>query len=66
MISRGLDRYKRILGLLPRDETAMLVHKHLKMAPQVLHQNRVKFPKTFYCIVMYTNMAAVTSDENPQ
>ena len=31
---------------------------------RILHNNRVKFPKDFFSIVLYTNMAAMTSSEN--
>ena len=30
----------------------------------VLRYNRIKFPKDFFSIVLYSNMAAVTSGEN--
>ena len=33
---------------------------------RILHNNRVKFPKDFFSIVLYTNMAAMTSSENHQ
>ena len=32
------------------------------MPQQVLHKNRVKFPKDFFAFVLSTNMPAVTSD----
>ena len=31
---------------------------------RILHNNRVKFSKDFFSIVLYTNMAAMTSSEN--
>ena len=31
---------------------------------RILHNNRVKFPKDFFSIVLCTNMAAMTSSEN--
>ena len=37
--------FQTILALHPRDETAILVYKQQKMAPNVLHNNSVKFPK---------------------
>ena len=42
-----------ILGLRPRDETAMSVYKTIENGPQVLHKNRVKFPKaiSLHCSV---------------
>ena len=40
----------------------MLVPKQYKTVAQVLHNNRVKFPKDLFAIVLSTNMAAVTSD----
>ena len=44
-------RLQRILGFHPRDETAIIWCTK---------------QKTFYSIVLYINMAAVTSDETPQ
>ena len=41
----------------------MLVPKEWKNVAQVLHNNRVKFPKDFFAIVLSINMAAVTSGE---
>ena len=41
----------------------MLVYKTMAMA-QVLHNNRIKFPKDIFALVLYTNMAAVISREN--
>ena len=38
--------------------------KQWQNVPQVLHNNRSKSQKTFFAIVLYTNMAAVTSHEN--
>ena len=52
-----------ILGFHSCDETAMLVYKTMAMA-QVLHNNRIKFPKDIFALVLYTNMAAVISREN--
>ena len=45
-----------------REKTAMLVPKQLKNVAQVLRNNRVKFLKGFFAIVLPTNMAVVTSD----
>ena len=50
-----------ILGFHSCDETAMLVYKTMA---QVLHNNRIKFPKDIFALVLYTNMAAVISREN--
>ena len=36
---------KQILDLHPRDGTAMLVFQTIENGPQILHNNRVKFPK---------------------
>ena len=52
-----------ILDFHSCDETAMLVYKTMAMA-QVLHNNRIKFPKDIFAPVLYTNMAAVISREN--
>ena len=45
----------------------MLVYKNNRKWPNkfciIIKPNS---QKTFYCIVLYTNMAAVKSDENPQ
>ena len=38
--------------------------KQWENVAHVLHNNRIKFPKDFLAIVLYTNMAAVTSHEN--
>ena len=50
-----------ILGFHSCDETAMLVYKTMA---QVLHNNRIKFPKDIFALVLYTNMATVISREN--
>ena len=38
--------------------------KQWENVAQVLHNNIIKFPKDFFTIVLYTNMAAVMSHEN--
>ena len=50
------------LALQAHGKKAMLVPKQWKNVAQVLHNNRVKFPKDFFAIVLSTNMAAVMSD----
>ena len=40
--------------------------KQWQNVAQVLHNNRTKFPKDFFHHVLYTNMAAVTSDANQE
>ena len=40
--------------------------KQWQNVAQVLHNNRIKFPKDFSAIVLYTNMAAVTSAANQE
>ena len=56
-----------ILGFHPRDETAMLLYKTIKNGSTssciIIVSN---FQKTFCTITLYTKMATVTSDENPQ
>ena len=56
-----------ILGFHPCDETAMLVFKTIENGSTnfciIAGSNS---QKTFYSLVLYTNMAAMTSDENPQ
>ena len=53
-----------MLGFYPRDETAMLVYKTIENCSTssciIIESNS---QETFYSIVLYTNMAAVTSDE---
>ena len=51
-------------GFQSRDETAVLVHKTIANYGSCLHYNGVKFQKDFFFIVLCTNMAAATSDEN--
>ena len=38
--------------------------KQQQIMARILHNNRVKFPKDFFSIVLSTNMAAMTSSEN--
>ena len=38
--------------------------KHWQNVTQVLHNDRIKFPKDFFRYCLYTNIAAVTSPEN--
>ena len=38
--------------------------KQWQNVAQVLHNSRIKFQKTSFAVVLYTNMAAVTSREN--
>ena len=47
-----------ILWLLSRDKTAMLVPKQYEIVPRVLRNNRVKFTKDFFAIVLSINLAA--------
>ena len=60
-----------------RDRKKFLVFTHMMRQPcwctqqwqnvaQNLHDNKVKFPKEFFAIVLCINMAAVTSRENPE
>ena len=49
---------------LPRSFASGPLTAEAEMAPHSLYNNRVKFLKDIYCIVLYTNMAAVTSDAN--
>ena len=50
-----------ILGSHSRDQTAMLVNK---MSLKFCKITELKSQNTFFAIVLYTNMAAVTSGEN--
>ena len=55
-----------ILGFHPRDETAVSVNKTIENGSTsffiIIASNS---RKTFYSIVLYTNMTSVTSDETP-
>ena len=71
----GLERTDSALGLYTTfpdsahaccffvffDCTHVLVPKKLKNVAQVLHNNKAKFPKDFFAIVLSTNLAAITN-----
>ena len=56
-----------MLGFHPRDETAMLVYKTIENgSTRFCITTESNSEKTFHSIVLHTNMAAMTSDENRQ
>ena len=53
-------------GFQSRDETAILVHKTIANYASRFALQDSNSQKTFFCTVLCTNMAAVTSGENHQ
>ena len=52
------SQIRTILGLHPCYEAVVLVYKTVEFCTKI----ESNYQKTFYCIVLYINMAAVTSD----
>ena len=55
-----------VLGFHSRDETALLVYNNSKMSLKFCLIRESNCQKTFFAIVVYTNMAAVESRENQE
>jgi len=60
--TEGIMNAREILGFHSRDETAILVYKTMSLKLCIIIE--LNSQKNFFAVVLYTNMAAVTSRKN--